>query len=254
MGRMNRGVPLLLLALLMTLGVGFLVPVWIDMRNSSGHSAKMSRPDNGSHSIPGSRSPAASPEITRRSQTHTIQEESCVAAGVSCASQYFTKWTWPEDGSCRVTLHNGYPEPDTRCTPGGIVPGLTVETLRDPTWRTGCIRNCQSSETQKHVAYRWYGMPPPENNFGSNQVCELDHLVPLELGGADGLGNIWPECGPDTATLHEHYFKQKDMVENYLAARVKAGQMPLDVAQRGIAVDWVQYLDAAKRTCRGSRC
>jgi hypothetical protein len=33
-------------------------------------------------------------------------------------------------------------------------------------------------------------MTPPHGNSGSNQVCELDHLVPLELGGADGLGNI----------------------------------------------------------------
>jgi hypothetical protein len=29
-------------------------------------------------------------------------------------------------------------------------------------------------------------------NSGDSQVCELDHLVPLELGRADGLANIWP--------------------------------------------------------------
>jgi hypothetical protein len=74
----------------------------------------------------------------------------------------------------------------------------------------------------------------------------LDHLVPLELGGADGLGNIWPQCGPDDVRLRDRYFKRKDQVENYLAAKVRAGQMSLDEAQRGIAADWTQSLDASK--------
>ena len=66
-----------------------------------------------------------------------------------------------------------------------------------------------------------------------NQVCELDHLVPLELGGADTLDNIWPQCGPNGVGLHERYFKLKDMVENYLTApMVKAGRMDLDKTRR----------------------
>jgi hypothetical protein len=130
------------------------------------------------------------------------------------------------------------------------VPGLSAEMLRDPQWRTKCIRNCQSSEKQKHVTYSWYGLAAPAENNGSAQVCELDHLVPLELGGADGLGNIWPECGPDEATLRERYFKRKDLVENYLATEVKAGRMPLEEAQRGIAADWTQYLADATRSDR----
>lgn len=86
-------------------------------------------------------------------------------------------------------------------------------------------------------------------------MCELDHLVPLELGGADGIGNIWPECGPDSATLENRYFKIKDRVENYLADEVKAGRIPLDTAQRSIASDWTQYLDDANRYCAlGGRC
>ena len=61
---------------------------------------------------------------------------------------------------------------------------------------------------------------------------KLDHLVPLELGGSDGLGNIWPECGPDDVILRERYFRQKDHVENYLATEVRSGRMSLDSAQR----------------------
>jgi hypothetical protein len=107
---------------------------------------------------------------------------------------------------------------------------------------------------QKRAAYAWYGLQKPIENSGEDQLCELDHLVPLELGGADGMGNIWPECGPNGVALHQRYFKQKDMVENYLFAQVQSGKMPLAEAQRGIATDWVQYLAAAKASCANARC
>ncbi len=74
--------------------------------------------------------------------------------------------------------------------------------------------------------------------------------MPLELGGADGLGNIWPQCGPTETDLSNRYFKRKDRVEGYLAAKVRAGEMPLEEAQRGIAADWTQYL-AASENFRG---
>jgi hypothetical protein len=127
--------------------------------------------------------------------------------------------------------------------------------MQDPGWRTRCLRDCEESQARKHVAYSWYQITNPEHNSGSNQVCELDHLVPLELGGADGMGNIWPQCGPDDMTLKNRYFKIKDRVENYLADEVKAGHISLDTVQRGIASDWTQYLDAANQYCAsGGRC
>jgi hypothetical protein len=152
-------------------------------------------------------------------------------------------------------MRNGYPLPDAKCTPGGLNPSVTLDVLRDPTWRTKTVRNCASSEAEKHVAYSWYDIEKPRVNSNENQVCELDHLVPLELGGADGLGNIWPQCGPDAVSLNQRYFKQKDHVENYLAEEVKAGRMPLVEAQRGIATDWTQYLNDADLWCgRTGRC
>lgn len=154
-----------------------------------------------------------------------------------------------------MRMHDGYPLPDPTCTPGGINPSVTAAVLTNPGWKTRCVRNCESSEAQKHIAYAWYGIRKPSVNSGDNQVCELDHLVPLELGGADGLGNIWPECGPDAETLHRRYFKIKDRVENYLADQVRSGNLPLSAAQRGIAEDWTKYLQAANRYCdSGGRC
>jgi len=91
----------------------------------------------------------------------------------------------------------------------------------------------------------------PTNNKGANQTCELDHLVSLELGGSDTLDNIWPQCGPAGAVLRARFFKQKDVVENYLAMRVRDKTIALSVAQRGIAEDWTQYLNAA---CEVQHC
>lgn len=183
------------------------------------------------------------------------RDASCQELGVTCASRYFSNWQQPEPGSCVTEAHNGYPVPDSRCTPGGIDTTVTAETLRNPEWRTRCIRNCETSEAEKHVTYGWYGIVKPRGNSGENQVCELDHLVPLELGGADGFGNIWPECGPAAASLDERYFKIKDKVENYLAEEVRAGRMPLETAQRGIATDWTRYLVEADRYCSaGGHC
>ena len=180
---------------------------------------------------------------------------SCKSVAVTCDSQYFATWKQPDAGSCTLIVKNGYQLPDSHCTPGGIDSSVTVDILRDPQWRTGCIRNCQSSEQEKHIAYAWYRLIKPKVNTGEDQTCELDHLVPLELGGADGMGNIWPECGPADAVLDGREFKVKDRVENYLANEVKAGRMPLSVAQHGIAEDWTQYLEAANSYCEsGGNC
>jgi hypothetical protein len=183
------------------------------------------------------------------------RSEGCSDPGLGCTSEYFQTWSHPGDGTCAASMRNGYPVPDTRCTPGGINPSITAEMLRDSGFKTHCIRNCQTSEAEKHVTYRWYGIQKPRSNSGENQVCELDHLIPLELGGADGLGNIWPECGPHSTVLEHRYFKIKDRVENYLADEVKAGRISLNAAQKGIASDWTQFLPAANRYCAAhGRC
>jgi hypothetical protein len=179
----------------------------------------------------------------------------CSQFNLTCAAEYFHSWHRPRKRTCSTSLRHGYPVPDPRCTPGGIDPTVTADVLRNRAWRTECVRDCATSEEEKHVTYRWYGMRTPRRNSGKRQVCELDHLVPLELGGADGLGNIWPQCGPSHAALKDRYFKVKDRVENYLADEVKTGKMPLESAQRGIASDWTQYLDAANRYCAaGGSC
>ncbi len=214
--------------------------------------SRQTQPDRSYHDRDYSRSYGAR-ERGREGQDRRDPE--CRSADIACSSSYFTGWQEPAAGSCTVSLRAGNDFPDPRCTPGGIDPAVTEEVLRDREWRTRCARNCETSEAEKHITYRWYAIHKPQGNSGPNQVCELDHLVPLELGGADGLGNIWPECGPAGAELPERDFKVKDRVENYLADQVRSGRMPLQTAQHGIAEDWAQFLDAANAYCRaGGRC
>jgi hypothetical protein len=177
----------------------------------------------------------------------------CSAFGInSVASQPLQSVPIPPALACTSHLSHGLPVPDPACTPGAVNPTLSADTLSG--FRTCCIRNNATSEGRKAATYDWYGALHPANNTGQNQTCELDHLVPLELGGADTLDNIWPQCGPDDVSLKERYFKLKDTVENYLAYEVKIGGMSLDDAQRGIATDWTQYLDVAQAMCPGGRC
>ena len=151
----------------------------------------------------------------------------------------------PQKVCTQRVVPSGFILPDPGCTPGAINPTVTINVLQDPNYRTSCTRDGATSAAQKNKTYGWYGLPHPAHNTGASQFCELDHLISLELGGADTLENIWPQCGPDKVTLRERYFKQKDTVENYLAAQVKAGTMSLHDAQWGIANDWTQFLDAA---------
>lgn len=161
----------------------------------------------------------------------------------SQASSPLRKVTMP--ASCKVITHGEFQLPDPQCTPGAINPTITLEVLRNPAFRTGCVRDCVTSAQKKSTLYKLYKLPKPNDNTGQEQICELDHLVPLEMGGADTLDNVWPQCGPARAGLNSRFFKQKDAVENFLVARVKDGSMELATAQKEIARDWTQFIAAA---------
>lgn len=103
------------------------------------------------------------------------------------------------------------------------------------------VRNVSGS-TRRDV-FTAYGIayPPPSGAF------ELDHLIPLELGGDNSRPNLWPEPyhGNGSADVKDH-------LENHLHALVCSGQVALSTAQRAIAGDWVaaaaQYNPLAVRS------
>jgi hypothetical protein len=80
----------------------------------------------------------------------------------------------------------------------------------------------------KHRLMRLYGVT------GSIHDYELDHLIPLELGGC-------PECETNLWPQPRNVFpgaSEKDEVEDYLHHQVCSSAVPLAEAQREIAADW----------------
>jgi hypothetical protein len=63
---------------------------------------------------------------------------------------------------------------------------------------------------------------------------ELDHFIPLELGGCpDCIENLWLEPYAPVPGA-----RQKDQVENYLREQVCNNEMTLDEARIAITTDW----------------
>lgn len=62
---------------------------------------------------------------------------------------------------------------------------------------------------------------------------ELDHLVPLELGGASSVANLWPEPWAGRRGAH-----RKDGLENDLNRDVCSGSLSLGSAQMAMATNW----------------
>jgi uncharacterized protein DUF3761 len=117
--------------------------------------------------------------------------------------------------------------PDRRCSPGAYYNGLTKAVICSSSFRTGTIRNVPQSE--KYAVERGYGMPT--RLYGD--TIEIDHIVSLELGGANDISNLFPEPGSGAANYHV-----KDKLENRLHEMVCAGRITLANAQRGIAGNW----------------
>jgi hypothetical protein len=80
-----------------------------------------------------------------------------------------------------------------------------------------------------------YGYTEPTRSF------ELDHLVPLELGGApSAVANLWPEPWERSGLVGAGWGAEtKDQFENYLHRAVCAHRLLLADAQRQMAVHWI---------------
>lgn len=64
---------------------------------------------------------------------------------------------------------------------------------------------------------------------------ELDHLVPLSLGGANRASNLWPE----PRDVRPWGAEAKDRLEDRLHVLVCRGRISLPDAQRAIRTDWI---------------
>lgn len=124
------------------------------------------------------------------------------------------------------------PDPDK--TPGVADPALTAEVLCARKFTTRDVRSV--SGAMKMEVYALYDR---ENHAGlcakSKRGCEIDHLISLELGGANDIKNLWPQ--PFSKTWGAEV---KDKLENKLHALVCAGEIDLATAQQEISTDWIE--------------
>jgi hypothetical protein len=84
-------------------------------------------------------------------------------------------------------------------------------------------------QTEKFSVEREYGMAATYYGY----TIEIDHIVPLELGGSNSIANLFPEPGRGAANYHF-----KDAAENRAKAWVCGGRLSLGAARRGFATNW----------------
>jgi hypothetical protein len=123
------------------------------------------------------------------------------------------------------------PMPNRALTPGAIQSSDTAA-ICTPGW--SAAHRDVSAATEDYVA--------SEYGLSSHYGYEIDHLIPLELGGANSVSNLWPEPydSPYGAT-------EKDGLEDYLHEQVCYHGMPLATAQHEIAANWYTAWVAAGR-------
>jgi hypothetical protein len=114
--------------------------------------------------------------------------------------------------------------PDPKMTPGAVLTNDTATVCEKGYAKT--VRH--TSGKLKAEIYREYGID-------KSRPIEVDHLISLELGGADVVANLWPRSY-DTSPWNAHV---KDKLEDRLHTLVCAGKLPLAQAQHDIATDWI---------------
>jgi len=67
---------------------------------------------------------------------------------------------------------------------------------------------------------------------GQHPNFEIDHLVPLCLGGSDDFSNLWPQ--PRQTIAPKWNAEAKDRLERRLCEMVCSGQLDLATAQQAI--------------------
>ena len=133
-----------------------------------------------------------------------------------------------------VTCACAYPAdlPDPHWTPGAARHVSTREVCR-----RGSSRDARHvTEAMRRQVFRRYGMPRGNHTGACRgaQGCEIDHLISLELGGANAITNLWPQ--PFAGRWNA---RMKDRLELRLHQEVCTGVLPMRAAQHAIRTDWV---------------
>lgn len=131
-------------------------------------------------------------------------------------------------GGC---VANG-PLADHACSPGAIFKDAAPEQICVPGY-TKTVRDV-STKLRKQI-YSEYGVTYPQ----PRGAYEVDHLIPLAIGGSNDISNLFLEAAEPRPGFHE-----KDVVEIFLQQEVCAQRVALPIAQRQIANDWLSVYNS----------
>lgn len=114
--------------------------------------------------------------------------------------------------------------PDLELTPG-VVRTSDAKQICAKSFRTAPYRKTTPA-MKRHVCAAYHTKPCPKSG-----KMELDHLLPLELGGLDDERNLWVQLAPE--------FHYKDALENKLKHLVCIDKtLGLADVQKQIITDW----------------
>jgi hypothetical protein len=113
-----------------------------------------------------------------------------------------------------------------------LTPGNTFDVTNQDVCASGYARKVRDVPAEmKRQVYQEYGI-----TSHGNGDYEVDHLIPLELGGSNSIKNLWPESHR-TAPWNAQV---KDRLEDKLHELVCSGQLDLKTAQQAIASNWIE--------------
>jgi hypothetical protein len=106
--------------------------------------------------------------------------------------------------------------PNPKLTPGRVA-------------RTDADRRGVTAQMERKVFAR-YRLP-----WSRRPEFKIDHLIPLGLGGADSIDNLWPQ----SLRARPYGTDRKELLEEVLQSRIAKGQITLAQAQEQIRTDWI---------------
>jgi hypothetical protein len=89
----------------------------------------------------------------------------------------------------------------------------------------------------KKQVFERYGIPGGNHSgaCAGPHGCEVDHLISLELGGANSIKNLWPQ--PFDGKWNAHV---KDRLELELHKEICDGRITKAQAQAEIKTNWIE--------------